>query len=637
MLNTLREKTSGWIAFFILAAVSIPFAFFGINNYFEARTETYVAKVGEEEITPQEFRTEFDRYRAQIRQMQGEGFDESYFDQPTVKREVLDRMIDEELLAQAAQRAGAQISDARLREEIQKVPAFQGMDGKFSYQQYQSLLSSQRETERSFEERVRRDLNLRELPVQVAASAIVGEADVDRFIVLRDQKRDFRWALVPRQAAEKTPTDAEVAAYYEAHKDEFMTAEQVALEYVEIDAAKLTVENKPDEAALKARYEEQKSRYGQPEQRMASHILVKVDANADAAAQKAAQTKAAELSAQARSGKDFAELAKSSSDDQGSKAQGGDLGAIERGTMQPAFEDALFAMKEAGEISEPVRSDEGYHVIKLREIKAEQVRPFEEVRAEIENEMLESEREHAFAEVSGQLIDKVYSDPNALGATAESLGLEVGHTALFSRQGGEGIAANPLVVRAAFSDPVLVEGNVSDAVDLGTNHIVLLRAEEHKPAAVRPLEEVRADIVARITQEAETERTKALAASLREELAGGAAFEAVAQKAGATIETATGVGRSALNLDAALAAKAFALPRPKSAAAPVRDVVELRPGDYALVEVTQVVDGDAKAVAADERERVRNQLLQGLQVAESRALLAALRAETEIQVAEDRM
>src|SRR5688572_27313248 len=245
MLQTLRDKTSGWIAFIILAAVSIPFAFFGINNYFEARTETYVAKVGEEEITPQEFRTEFDRYRAQIRQMQGEGFDESYFDQPTVKREVLDRMIDEELLAQAAQRSGASISDARLREEIQKVPAFQGMDGKFSYQTYQSLLSSQRETERSFEERVRRDLNLRELPVQVAASATVAEADVDRFIVLRDQKRDFRWALVPRQAAGKAPTDAEIAAYYEAHKDEFMTAEQVALEYVEVDAAQLSVENKP--------------------------------------------------------------------------------------------------------------------------------------------------------------------------------------------------------------------------------------------------------------------------------------------------------------------------------------------------------------------------------------------------------
>jgi peptidyl-prolyl cis-trans isomerase D len=637
MLQTLRDKTSGWIAFFILAAVSIPFAFFGINNYFEARTETFVAKVGEEEITPQEFRTEFDRYRAQIRQMQGEGFDESYFDQPTVKREVLDRMIDEELLAQAAQRSGASISDARLREEIQKVPAFQGMDGKFSYQTYQSLLSSQRETERSFEERVRRDLNLRELPVQVAASATVAEADVDRFIVLRDQKRDFRWALVPRQAAGKAPTDTEIAAYYEAHKDEFMTAEQVALEYVEVDAAQLSVENKPDEEALKARYEEQKSRYGQAEQRVASHILVKVDANADAAAQKAAQAKAADLAAQAKSGKDFAALAKASSDDQGSKAQGGDLGAIERGTMQPAFEDALFAMKEAGEVSDPVRSDEGYHVIQLREIKPEQVRPFEEVRAELEDELLESEREQVFVELSGKLIDKVFSDPNALGPTAESLGLELKHTPLFGREGGEGIAANPAVVRAAFSDPVLVEGIVSDAIDLGTNHIVVIRAEEHKPAVVRPLEEVRADIVARLTQEAEAERTKALAESLREELAGGAAFDAVAQKAGATVETATGIGRSALNLDATLVAKAFALPKPKSAAAPVRDVLELRPGDFALVEVTQVVDGDAKAVAEDERERVRTQLRQGLQVAESRALIAALRAETEVKIAEDRL
>jgi len=636
MLQTLRDKTSGWIAFFILAAVSIPFAFFGINNYFEARTETFVAKVDEAEISPGEFRTRFERYREQMRQRMGEAFDAEYFELPTVKRELLDQMIDEEVLAQAAERTGATVSDKRLRDEIAKIPAFQGLDGKFDQNQYRSLLQGQNETPTSFEQQYRRELSLREIPQQIAASALVGDAEVDRFITLRDQKRDFRYAMLPKLPADKQPTDEEIAAHYESHKDEYMTEEQVALEYVEVDGSTLEVPVAADEATLKQRYEEQKSRFGQAEQRVASHILVKVDPNADAEAQKAAQAKAADLTAQAKGGKDFAELAKASSDDIGSKAQGGDLGSVERGTTQPAFETALFAM-QAGEVSEPVKTDEGYHVIQLREIKAEQVRPFEEVRAELEKEYLDAERERMFVDLSGELIDKVYEDPNALGPAAEALKLELRHTPLFGRGGAEGIAANPAVVRAAFSDRVLVEGGISDAIEIGPTHLVVVRAEEHKPRVARPLDEVRAEIVARLEQEAASAQTAARAKELSNDLAAGAPFDGIATKAGATVETAAGVGRTALNVDAGLARKVFALPRPKSAEAPVREIVELGPGEFALVELSSVVDGDAKSASEDERTRVRNQLKQAVQTVESRALIGALRATSEVKVAEERM
>jgi peptidyl-prolyl cis-trans isomerase D len=301
MLQKMREKTSGWIAFAIMAAVSIPFAFFGINNYFETRTDTFVAKVGESEITPNEFRARFERYREQARQMQGDAFDAEYFEQATVKRELLDQMIDEEVLAQAAATAGTTVSDRRLRDEIAKVPAFQGMDGRFDANTYRSMLLGQNETPATFEQRVRRDLSLRELPMQVAASAPVGDAEIDRYVTLRDQKRTFRYAMVPRQAAESAPTEAEIAAYHEAHKNEFMTEEQVALEYIEVDASGLEVEATPDEATLKQRYEEQRMRYGTPERRVAAHILVKVDATADAEAQKAALARATEIAAKATS------------------------------------------------------------------------------------------------------------------------------------------------------------------------------------------------------------------------------------------------------------------------------------------------------------------------------------------------
>src|SRR5207302_2965386 len=169
-----------------------------------------------------------------------------------------------------------------------------------------------------------------------------------------------------------------VEAYYKAHGDEFMTPEKVSLDYVELDAAKLAVDSKVDDATLKQQYEEQKSHYLTPEQRLTSHILVKVDKNADAAAQKAALEKAQNIAKDAKAGKDFATLAKSESDDAGSKAQGGDLDWLEKGVTDPAFESALFALKK-GEISDPVKSEDGYHIIQLRDVRAEKVRAFAEV------------------------------------------------------------------------------------------------------------------------------------------------------------------------------------------------------------------------------------------------------------------
>ena len=635
MLQALREKTSGWMAFVILASVSIPFAFFGINNYFSAQNETFVAKVGDVEISTEDFRDRLEQLRQQMRQQQGENFDSAYLEQPTVKRQLLDQMIDEEVLAQAATAAGAAVSDERLRAEIARIPAFQGPTGTFDKSQYAILLSREGLSPQSFEDRVRRDLSLRELPIQISATALVSDAEVDRYIVLRDQTRDFRYVTLPRPTAAAEPTEEQIKAAYEANRDEYMTQEQVMLEYVELDATAMKVDATPDEETLKSRYEEQKTRFVVPEQRLASHILLRVDAAADAAAQKQVQERAAALAAQARAGGDFAALARANSDDVGSKAQGGDLDWIEPGVTQPAFETALFAM-EPGTISDPVRTDDGYHVIQLREIRPKATKTFEQARAELENEYLSSERERVYSEVSGELIDRIFKDPTELEEAAKDLGLELKRTGMFGREGGEGIAATPQVVKAAFSDQVLVDGSVSDPIELGPNHIVVVKADEHKARSPRPLEEVRAQIVARLKEDAANALGDARAKELGAKLVAGATLESLATEAGATVETATGIGRTALNLDGSMVSKVFALPRPAEGK-PRRAAIQLRPGHHALVELTKVADGNPKLSDAAARERVRTQLLQAKQAAEGRALLAALRAGTEVQVAEERM
>jgi peptidyl-prolyl cis-trans isomerase D len=385
-------------------------------------------------------------------------------------------MINEQLILDANEKLGAAVPPGRIQSVIMQDPNFQ-VDGKFDKDRYRLILGASQKSPEWYQEQVRRDLAVRQVPLELTRSSGITDAQVDAYLRLRDQTRDFRFAKLDRPAADVKIADADIEAYYKSHGDEFMTPEKVSLEYVELDAAKLQADLKADDATLKQRYEEQKSRFVSPEQRLASHILVKADAKADAAAQKAALEKAQSIAAEAKAGRDFAALAKTESADLGSKAQGGDLGWLEKGVTDPAFESALFAMKK-GDVSDPVKTDEGYHIIQLRDVRPEKVRGFDEVKAELTKQYLESERERIYSDLSGKLTDAIYQDPTSLAAAAKDLGLSLQKTGLFTRTGGEGIAANPAVVKAAFSNAVLTEGNTSDAVRTWS--------ESHRVRAGRP-------------------------------------------------------------------------------------------------------------------------------------------------------
>jgi len=632
MLQTLHEKFSGLIAKIVLGIIVIIFGgFFGIQQYFTQRNETYVAKVDGREISQQDFRERWELYRAQA--SRSPGFDAAAFDTPQRKREVLDQLVNEQLIRAANEKLGVVVPPAKVREEISSYPAFQ-VDGKFSADQYRLVLSSQRRTPAQIEELVRQDIAQRELAGQISASSLVTDADVNVYLRLHDQTRDFHYIKLDKPATSANVADADIEAYYKAHGAEFMTPEKVSLEYVELDAAKMAVDTKVDDATLKQQYEEQKSRYLTPEQRMASHILVKVDKNADAAAQKVALEKAQNIAKDAKSGKDFATLAKNESDDAGSKAQGGDLGWLEKGVTDPAFESALFALKK-GEISDPVKSEEGYHVIQLRDVHAEKVRPFDEVKDELAKKYLETQREHAYSDVSGKLIDATL-DASDLAPAAKDLHLDVQKTALFTRAGGTGIAANPAVVKAAFSNDVLVDSHVSGAIELGPNHIVVVHADQHEKPAPKPLEQVRDDIrktlVAQDAAKAARERADTLYARLQK----GETLDAVAADAKVKPIEEKGIGRSAANLDRQLVQTVFNLERPQSGK-PVVGRVGLADDAYALVVLDAVTDGDPSKLDAKTKEAARNMLRQGIGLEATRGFIDSLKKAAEITIAEDRL
>ena len=637
MLQTLHEKFSGVIAKIVLGIIVIVFGgFFGTQQFMgNSRSQTFVASVDGHEISQQEFRERWDAFRAQIQRMYGQQMDMTAFDTPERKREVLEQMINEQLILNADDKLGAAVSRAAVQSEIASYPAFQ-VDGKFNEDQYRQLLAAQRRSPAEFADIVRREIELRQMDGQLTASAFVTDVDVNNYIRLRDQTRDFRFVKLDKPSvADVKIADADIDAYYKAHSADFMTPEKVSLVYVELDAAKIKTAVSVDDATLKKLYEDQKSRFVSPEQRLASHILVKVDKNANADAQKVALAKAEGIAKEAKSGKDFAALAKADSDDLGSKAQGGDLGWLDKGVTDPAFESALFAMKK-GDISDPVKSDEGYHIIDLRDIKPEKAKPFDEVKGELSSKYLEGERERQYSDVSGKLTDAVYQDPTSLDAAAKQLDLPVQKTGLFARTGGEGIAANPAVLKAAFSGPVLAEGNASDPIEVAPSHIVVIRVDQHEKSEPKPLDTVRDDIRKKLTDEQLVKAAHERADTLYARLSKGESLDKLADELKLKAQDQKGIGRNAANLDRKLVDSVFKLDRPQDGKS-INGEVALADDNYALVELTAVKDGDPSKLDPKTREAARNALRQSMGTLAVHGYVDSLRKGAKVEIAEERL
>ncbi|MBN8884652.1 MAG: SurA N-terminal domain-containing protein [Rudaea sp.] len=635
MLQTLHDKFSGIAAKILLGIVVIVFGgFFGIEQYMNPKSETFVAKVDGKEISQDQFREAYNRYRSQMQQAFGAQFDAAAFDTPERKHQVLEQLINDQLLANANAKLGVMVPVSQIREAIEAIPAFQ-TDGKFDADVYRMRLQAAGRTAESFQDDVIKDLATRQLPSDLAQSNVVTNAEIDSYLKLRDQTRDFSYIKLDKPAADAIKiADADIEKFYKDHAAEFMTPEKVSLDYVELDAAKMKADLVPDEAVLKQRYEDQKARFTTAEQRQASHILIKVAKNANADAQKAALEKAKAIEAEIKAGKDFAAVAKEKSDDLGSKSQGGDLGWLDKGLTDPAFETALWAMKK-GDVSDPVLSPEGYHIIELRDVREGKVKSFEEVKAELTKQYLETENARRYSELAGKLVDTLGNDPS-LTNVAKTFNLPLQKTTLFTRAGGEGIAANPAVLKAAFSPTVLVEGGTSDTITLAPNHVVFVHLDQHEKPAPKSLDQVREEIRGKLVTEQLAKQAKEQADTLYARLQKGETLDQIAAVAKAKVEQEKDIGRNAANLDGKLVGEVFKLARP-AADKPTTAEVALANDAYALVALTSVKDADPSKLDAKSKEAARNQLAAGYSNDAVRGFLDALRKSADVKVAEERM
>jgi peptidyl-prolyl cis-trans isomerase D len=634
MLQTIRERAQGWIAWVIVILISIPFALWGIQSYLGVGSEPVVATVNGMEITERELDYRYQSVRSRLREQLGASYRPELFDDKKMRVQVLDQMIRDNLLLQASDDLGLRASDRELRSAILTNPAFQ-KDGRFDNPTYERMLELQGVGPVQYEDNLRQRIVGTQLSRAIVATELALDAELEEIVRLDRQQRRVSYVRVPKSVfqSDEPVSDAEVSAYYESNPSQFQVPERAQVQYLVLDANSIAPAQTPSEEELRERYESDRERFAEPERRRVRHVLIVVDPDADAEAGNAAKASIEEIRTRLDAGEDFATLASELSQDPGTAGQGGDLGLIERGLMDPAFDQAAFAL-EQGQLSEPVRSQFGYHLIEVTEIEGGATKSFEEVKDQLKAEIEKRGVEGQFFDWAERLANLSYESPDSLEPAAEALGLDLQASDWIDRTGGEGILAHPKVVAAVFSDEVLKEGNNSDLIEPERDQMqaVVLRVLEHEEAAAKPLDDVREEIVAILRDKRASDAAAAKAAELVDDLAAGG--ELTASVGDYEVEELGLVTRNAVSVPEPIPNgvrdQAFKLPRPEQGSASFGSVA-LNDGDAALVILSEVVDGSLGDMDEAARKQTRNSLAQGVGRAYYDDLLADLESRADIK------
>jgi len=602
MLQRIGDTLKGqkWLAYLVLGALAIVFAAWGaygiVNLNFGG--SNYAAEANGSKISLEDARNAWLRQQSQWQQRLG-GAELPAPLRTQLQNQVLEGLIRNALLTERTQSLGYRVSRDELRQAIQNEPAFQ-VDGQYSPDAAKAALAQAGLSLDTFEQELRTDVQRMQLEGGIRASGFLTPTELKRLTDLEDQEREVRYFVLPEEQFKKDAKidGAAVQAYYQAHLQQYMTPESAHLQYAELSVGALAAQQTVSDADLHAAYEKAKGQLGLPEKRHARHILITGKDDAAALAQ------AQQVLAQAKAGKDFGELAQQYSQDAGSAKNGGDLGWAERSAFVKPFADALFSLKP-GEITGPVKTQFGYHIIKLEGVQAGGGKSFEDARPQLEAELRRSRATDRFGDIQEQLQSRL-SQPGAdLAALAQEFKLQTGDIPEYLR----GAGAPPLGAAAPlqdliFGDPPLAAGRIGGPVLIGNDALVLVKVLEHRKPAPKPLAEVRAEIVAAIAKERGTAAALKAADAARARLESGASFEAVAQSLGLPAEPARFVGRNDPSIPAALRTAVFTAPRPAST--PVYRSLAMSDGGAALFEVMRVRTGP-QAAGQPQAERMQQE------------------------------
>lgn len=592
-----------WITYLFVGTLSIVFAAWGaygiVNLSFGG--SNYAAEAAGSKITLEEARNAWLREQAQWQQRLG-GAEIPAELRSRLQDQVLEGMIRGALIARRTQDLGYRVGHDELLEAVHSEPAFQ-IAGQYSPEAARDALRRVGITPEAFQEQLRSDLRRSQLENAIRGSDFLTPTEFARVKELEDQEREVRYLILPADKFPGAPADeAAVAAYYQAHQAQYLTPESDHIQYAQLRLDALEAPVAVSDADLHAQYDKEKGQLTVPEKRHAQHILI--TGKDDAAALKEAD----DVLAQARAGKDFGALAQQYSKDPGSARSGGDLGWADKSTFAefaPPFADALFSM-QPGEIRGPVKTQFGYHIIRLEGIEQGKGKSFEEARAQLESELRRNRATDRFGEIQEQLQTKV-SQPGAdLTAIAQEFKLQSGDIPQYAKGAGAApLGAAPQLQELLFGDPPLATGRLGGPVLLGDNALVVVKVLEHRKPQPRPLAEVRAEIVAAIAKARGSEAALKAAEAAQARLAAGTSFDAVAQSLGLAAEPAHFVGRNDPSVPAPIRAAVFAAPRPVKTA--VYRALAMNDGGAAVAAITAVRTGAAARDAQQQADRAQQQ------------------------------
>ncbi len=612
MLQNIRDNSQGWIAKTIIGVIVVLLALTGFDAIFNTvGNDNSAAEVNGEKISRYDLDQAVNMQRRQLAQQLGGDFDASLLDDKLLRDAALSSLIERTLLLQGAQQNGFDFSTQALDQLILQTPEFQ-VDGVFNAARFDQVIQQMGYSRLQFRDLLKQEMLIGQLRAGISGTGFVTEQQVDNFARLEMQTRDFSSLVVSADSSAVTPTDDEVRKFYKENAERFRSPEQVVLEYVELNKEAFFDQVEVSDEALQELYQKQIANLS--EQRRAAHILIEGN-------DPKAKSTLEGISKRLQAGEDFAALAKEFSQDPGSASEGGDLGFAGRDVYDPAFEEALYALQE-GQVSEPVQTEFGWHLIKLLGVQSPEIPSFDSMKPELVRELKAQQVEQRFVEASKQLEDSAF-EASDLAQPAQELGLTVQTTPAFPREGGEGIAANRQVIQAAFSDEVLVDGANSSVIELDPNTTVVVRVKQHLEAKALELDQVRDTIVQQLQRSKAAENARLEGDELLTKLRDGQVVERQWQ----VVEAAT---RNQEGVQPAVLQAVFRMPKPTAKDQPTYAGMSLANGDFVVLRLNGVNEPE-QALSDAERDNYRRFLASRVGQQDFAAYRQKLQEQAEIE------
>ena len=624
LMDKLREGAQGRVAKIIFWLIILSFALAGVGSYLNSPVDTNPAEVNGEPITAQALETAYRNERSRMEAQFGESFAQLASNPEYTKQlrhSVLEKLVDQLVLDQQAHATRIRVGNEQVKETIRTMPEFQN-EGKFDNERYLNLLSRAGLTPQGFSESIRQDLVRQNWIGGLVNSEFALAGEVNTIDGLLQQARDVTVYTLPVDHFMKSVqvSDAELDTYYKAHQKQFMSPDQVKISYVMLNAKDLQAGIKVTDQEARDYYDQHQDQYRTTERRQVAHILIAQ--KDDAAALKEAEALLSKL----KSGADFAKLATQNSTDKLSARKGGELDWFEKGVMDPEFEKAAFALQKSGDLSTVVKSQFGYHIIKLLGIQPETSKSFDQVKADVLAKVRQDKSHELFLDKQQQLADLSFENPDSLDLVAEKMGLKIVNSDFFAASTDVAPLNDPKVKQQAFSEDLREQNTNSEVININDDQALVLHVTEFKHAAVRPLADVKADVTSAVKLEKAQGQVREQAIALLAKLNKGESIEAELKAVTGKQESRTGVTRMSSELDASLVQAVFRMAKPEAGKS-VAELVPQMDGDQVILVLNKVTQQEKPSAM---KPMLENQLAQGRSGAVYQALLNQARADAKI-------